>query len=164
MRGFGVLEDVPMIVPIVLALFVFFGALGWATSAVNRTNSEVDMSLALIRVADAFAQWGVLTDDTWKTSCEAVTTKIQDVGFTVCLTSPEQVGNVLNSIKNDIKSGNQICGGMTYSCASAWSQSHPPRRGAPLLVRYFPVVFQTSTDTSVRNDVNFMVVVVWPRE
>jgi len=162
MRGYGVLEDVPMIVPIVLALLIFFGALSWATGVVNKTNERVDTILALIRVADAFTQWGVITDQTWDESCDAIRTKEQDVGFVACLVGPGNVKDVLEDLRTP-GGGLNPYACPSLSCTSPGVDRYLPRRTSYVLVRYFPVTYQVDMGGSVRNDVNFLVVAVWPK-
>ena len=150
-----------MVVPIVLSLLIFFSALSWATDTVNRTNERVDTTLALLRVADAFTQWGVITKDTWEESCEAIRTKEQDVGFVVCLVDPGDVSDVLNRMRSS--SGGidtSACDSLTSPCAYT---EYLPRKASYFLVRYFPVTYQNDNGSTVENQVKFLVVAVWPR-
>ncbi|MDN5358541.1 MAG: hypothetical protein PWP76_384 [Candidatus Diapherotrites archaeon] len=158
-RGQGVLEDVPMVVPIALALILFFVALSWATSTVNRTNTEVDLTLALIRVADAFAQWGVLTDSSWDTSCGTVQQKETSVYFYVYLVDPADLDASLASFASSI-SALSAPSNAEKTCVSPGAR--PPVRGEDVLIRFFPVTYQNSGDV-IHNDVKFLVVAVWPK-
>lgn len=162
-RGYGVLEDVPMVIPIALALILFFSALSWATSTVNRTNSRIDTTLALIRVADAFSQWGVLTDSAWDKSCDSLRQREKDVYFFAYLVEPNNLQDSVRSLSAgdpvNLNPSHVFNGKRCISDAFSL-----PKRGTPLLVRYFPVTYQRDTASgSVENVVRFLVVVVWPK-
>ncbi|HID09232.1 TPA: hypothetical protein EYP13_03305, partial [Candidatus Micrarchaeota archaeon] len=104
-KGYSALEDVPMVVPIALALILFFSSLSWAINTVNSVNRRVDMTLAMIRIADVFAQWGVLTDETWDTSCNVIKDREKDVYFLVYLVKPTHLNAVLNNIATRLQDG-----------------------------------------------------------
>lgn len=151
LRGYSALEDVPMVIPIALALILFFSSLTWAINTVNSVNRRVDTTVATIRVADAFAQWGVLTGDTWDLSCKVIRDQEKSVYFSAHLVKPDDLEDFLNSFSDrfDLK-----------SCESVASRKPG---GSSVYVRFFPVTYQELRNGVVENKVYFLVVRTWPK-
>ncbi len=143
-----------MVVPVAIALILFFGALSWATSHVNAVNQQVDLALALLRVADSFAQPGVVTESSFDQSCSAVKGSETSVNFAVCLVSPDNLANYLKGISSGSSGG---------SCVKKCYTASIPRRLPGMITNYFPVSYQVSSGSLPENDVYFLVVTVWPR-
>ena len=160
MRGYSALEDVPMIVPIALALILFFSSLSWAVNTVNSVNRRVDMTIAAIRVADVFAQWGVLTDDTWELSCNAIRDKEKAVYFSAHLVKPENLDVFLRGLKGQNPAPNNPH--VLKSCMSASLKA--PNKFTDVYVRFFPITYQNVVNGMVDNGVFFLVVRTWPKE
>lgn len=164
-KGYSALEDVPMIVPIALALIIFFASLSWAINTVNSTNRRVDMTLAIIRVADAFAQWGVLTEDTWNQSCNAIKDKEKSIYFLAYLVEPDDLDDSLRSLRyNDKLAPNSV---NVHAYDNKRCNSVPlvvPKKVTDVYVRFFPITYQIQNNGVVENDVLFLVVVTWPKE
>lgn len=152
LKGYGALEDVPMVVPITLALIVFFSSLTWAIDTVNSTNRRVDMTVATIRISDAFAQWGILTDKEWDLSCNIIKDKEKGIYFSVYLVSPEDLDSFL-------KKGEAVD---LKRCEAPSAET--PSKHNKLYVRFFPITYQSKSGADiVDNNVCFLVVMVWPK-
>lgn len=151
MRGYGALEDVPMIIPIALALILFFSSLAWAINTVNSVNRRVDTTIATIRVADAFAQWGMLTGDSWDMSCNVIKDQEKAVYFSAHLVRPDELDDFLRSFDDDLD---------VKRCESLHLQRP---RGSDVYVRFFPVTYQEPDGGVVENKVYFLVVRTWPK-
>lgn len=149
-----------MIVPIALALILFFSSLSWAVNIVNSVNRRVDMTIAAIRVADVFAQWGVLADDTWELSCNAIKDKEKAVYFSAYLVKPENLDASLKDLggRNPRTNNSNVL----KSCMSASFKS--PATLTDVYVRFFPVTYQNVVNGMVNNEVFFLVVRTWPKE
>jgi hypothetical protein len=159
-RGYSAIEDVPIIIPIAVALIMFFASFGWAIKTVNEANDRVDMTLSLIRVADAFSSQGVINKSLFNNICDSAKSSITDVGFLVFHATDLKKLN--NLVKHHLKKGTMPCSYNTskYPCCTN-SKTLSSNR---MLVRVFPVTYNSSVGSSVpENNVTYLVVVVWPK-
>jgi len=149
MRGFVALEDVSIIIPIAVAIILFFSALAWAISTIQSTNATVDLSLKIVDLADVFTSPGVLTSKSFDQSCSSALTLANGYGFVVYITSPDNPATLQDVVAGSVSA--DVC------------PNPPPSvpEHASVLVRAFPIPYQTSKDGLPYNDVNLLVVAVW---
>ncbi len=148
MRGFVALEDVTIVIPIAVAIVLFFSALAWAISTIQDTNSSVDLTLKIVDLADLFTSPGVITQGSFKQACNSAFTTVTGLGFSVYVTSADNPQPCA-----DVQGG--------WVCTSRSDGSACPPQHVTSLTRAFPVPLQESRDGLPYNDVNLLVVTVW---
>jgi len=144
-RGFVALEDVSIVVPIAVAIILFFAALAWAISTVQKTNGSTDLTLKLIDIADVFTSPGVLTKSAFSQLCGSAMTIASGYGFCAYITSPTS--------PTPLRSAS----GAALHCGAC--DSIP--KHVTVLSRAFPIPLQTQYNGLPYNDVNLLVVAVW---
>ena len=143
------LEDVPVIVPIVLALLIFFGSLSWAIQQTNAVNDSLDLFLGLMGIMEIFTQGNFLTNKDFTTYCNMARDQYPDYGFIVALVDVDTpVNRVIES-----KAGQPRCEHEAQSMKQARN----------VLVRAVPVVYQEMRSGIPYNVIKKLVVGVWKR-
>ena len=79
------LMDMTIIVPIILALLLFFGSVVSAINTVSEKNRKIDLVFSLVNVVDTLTQAGVITQKNFGESV-ALLQKTLSSGFYVCIT------------------------------------------------------------------------------
>jgi hypothetical protein len=152
-KGFVAIEDVSIVIPIAVAIILFFSALAWAISTIQKTNADVDLTLKVVDIADIFTGPGVLTDRSFRQSCDSALTLAEGYGFVAYITDPN------NPIMID-QSNHRFSSYPGLVCPANPDLTRIPARGK-LIIRAFPVPFQDSSGGLPRNDVKLLVVAVW---
>ena len=148
MKGFVALEDVSIVVPMAVAIVLFFAALAWALNTIQGTNTSVDLTLKIVDLADVFTSPGVVTAESFDQSCKSATALMSGYGYLVYITSPDSPKSI-----GDAFSGGPIC-------SSVLSADQIPKH-ATVVTRAFPIPFQTTRNGLPFNEVNLLVVSVW---
>lgn len=158
MRGIEALSDVPTIVPIILALVLFFSSIVWAINRVNSLNDDIQMSLDLIRVAETFTQTAYITHQSFQDFCDVTKTQFGSQPFVVAVLPMETYKQIS---RGDPKSFLvEIYNRAQMKCPKNISNlSSALSRASKVLVSAFPVLVQDIT--LPRNDLRVMVVGLW---
>ncbi len=150
MKGISVME-MSTIVPIVLALLVFFGSVVSALNTVEKKNRQIDLVLSLIQIVDRTTEAGVLTKPRFHEAMNVVRQTLP-VNFYVCVTR-----------YND----------STYNQCELWdaktSEYNYPSpnsvvnklRNVDYISVAFPVTYQIEMGGVPFNEINRMLVIVW---
>lgn len=153
MKGIAVME-MGTIIPIVLALLIFFGSLVSAMNTVNQKNRRIDLVFSLIQIVDRVTEAGVITKKNFN-EVQSVLKETIPVNYYICVTTYDDdqysrcgTGRGLVAAKQDdlkYKSPQQIVGSLSGEYVSA----------------AFPVTYQVTKDGVPFNEVNRMLVIVW---
>ena len=143
MRGEAI-EDIPVIIPVVLALVIFFGSLSWTVTRMGDVDAYVDVSVKLLEIADVFVQQGVITDAVFSSYCDVAKNSFPGYGFIVAVVSMN------TDIEDALKCSTTLC------CSTG---TIPVRKR--VLVRAFPVTYQMDVGGTPFNEVYKMVVATW---
>lgn len=154
-RGFVALEDVSIVVPMAVAIILFFSALAWAISTIQDTNASVDLTLKAVDIADVFASPGVITKSSFDQACTSAETLASGYHFVAYLTNPDNPITL-----EDIRGGTYPTLMCPNPATTLFSPNQIPKNRT-VLVRAFPIPFQESGSALPYNDVNLLVVVVW---
>lgn len=151
--GFVALEDVSIVIPMAVAIILFFSALAWAISTIQETNASVDLTLKAVDLADLFTSPGVVTAGSFKDACDSAFTLASGYGFLVYVTSPDKPVTL-----EDVRNGSTP----SLMCPNSGSPINIPSHTS-VITRAFPIPYQSSSGTGglPYNDVNLLVVTVW---
>ncbi len=154
MRGTS-LMDMTTLVPIVLALLLFFGSVVSAINTVSEKNRKIDLVFSLVNVVDTLTQAGVITQDNFEDAVELLQNTLPN-GFYVCVTEvdDDQYNDCIYSASKERGTGET-------------------RRPEEVLLSLknrdyvsfsFPVTVQEDRGGVPFNDVKKMLVIVWEGE
>ncbi len=151
------LEDVPVIVPIVIALLLFFGALGYTMDRVNSANESIDLTLKLLELSDLFTQGTIITDDSFSSACQVAETSFPGFGYAVGIVDMDSSpsGNPKDTLRI-------ICLSSPHCVSSNYCSGFPAGlERKTVIVKEFPVVYQDVGSNPPINELKKMVVMIW---
>lgn len=137
--------EMSTIVPIVLALLIFFGSVVSALNTVASKNEKIDLVFSLVQIVDRITETGVVTQKNFNDSIASLKGSLP-VHFYVCIT---RVGDEDYS-----------------SCGLKSDDSTTPdqifqKHSQDLISATFPITYQTTKDGVPFNEVNKVLVMVW---
>ncbi len=142
------------IIPIVLALLIFFGSLVSAMNIVNQKNKRIDLVFSLIQIVDRVTEAGVITKNNFN-EVQSVLKQTIPVNYYICITTYDDDlytrcgnGNGLVAAKQDdlkYESPQNVIKSISEEYVSA----------------AFPVTYQVMRGKVPFNEVNRMLVIVW---
>lgn len=144
MRGIA-LPEVMTIIPVVLALMIFFGSMVSALNKVAEKNSRTEMALTLVWIVDRLTESGVLSDERWD-ELESLLKENTPMNFFICLSDIRGLG-----CKKVIAKGTD---------ASDIGSAVKDIRG-DYITATFPVSYQINKDGIPFNEVKKITVIVW---
>ncbi len=157
MRGFVALEDVSIIIPIAVAIILFFSALAWSISTIQSTNESVDLTLKVVDIADVFTSPGVITKSSFQQACDSAVTLAEGYGFMVYVTSPDDPAPADEACSWNPDT-QPICKPSSLFDCSTYTNLG---KRTTVVTRAFPIPYQENRDGLPYNDVNLLVVTIW---
>ena len=145
------LMDMGTIVPIVLALLLFFGSVVSAVNTVNKKNRKIDLVFSLVNVVDTLTQTGVVEENSLEQAVELLRNTLP-ASFYVCIT--------------DVNDDNYTQCTLKASKENGTGEKRDPdyvinHLNTDYLAFTFPVSYQVEKDGVPYNEVNKMLVIVW---
>ena len=153
MKGVSVME-MGTIIPIVLALLLFFGSVVSALNTVEKKNKQIDLVMSLVQVVDRITETGVLTKEQFDEATDVLKETLP-ANFFVCVTSYDD-----STYRNCT---------MKKAKPDSWSTYTPQTlvtrlRNRDLISAAFPVTVQVNVNGVPFNEVKRMLVIVWEGE
>lgn len=159
MRGVEALTDVSTIIPIVLALVLFFSSVVWAINRVNSLNDDIQMSLDAIRIAETFTQTSYLTRQSFLDFCDVAVTQFGSQPFVAAVLPMNEYRKVP---RGDPKSFlTRVYDKAQMKCPRNLNVSTTLGKASKVLVNAFPVLVQEQGGGTPRNELYVMVVGLW---
>ncbi len=152
MLGVSALEDVPVIVPIVVALLLFFSSLNFALDRVSKANNQIDLTLKALELADVFTQGTIITQNGFNASCEVAKTSFPGFGFVVAIMDIDA------SIR--ARDPQQMYSSLKSKSPRCFTEPAPGKKQT-VIVKAVPVVSQEIEGGIPVNKLKKMVVMIW---
>ena len=149
------LMDMSTIIPIVLALLLFFGSVVSAINTVSKKNRQIDLVFSLVNVVDTLTQTGVITKENFKRSVGILRSSLP-VNFYVCITdvNDDQYNNCI--LRAD-KTSTNVTKSPQDIISTLKTRSY--------LSFAFPVTYQVVDKNGIPfNEVKKVLVIVWQGE
>ena len=147
MKGIALME-MSTIVPVVLALLLFFGSVVSAINTVNEKNAKIDMVFSLVQIVDRLTEAGVITEERFHSVVEILRSSMP-VNFYVCVTD----------IRDTDYSRCSLEGSKPEGIGSA--EEAERRAAGDYISATFPVTVQVDRDGVPFNEVKKILVMVW---
>jgi len=144
MRGVA-LPEVMTIIPVVLALLIFFSSMVTALNKVTEKNKKTELTLTLVWIVDRLTESGVLSDERWD-EIEELLKDNTTSNFFVCLSEVEG-GSCLRTMGKGVDATN--IGGVVGKIKGDY------------VTATFPVSYQINKGGVPFNDVKKITVIVW---